>query len=64
MATAEQTVGAVLDATNKRYLVEHWESDDNLTWYDKYNDGWVEQYGIIRNLGNISVKNVDLPIEF
>lgn len=64
MATAEQTVGAVLDATNKRYLVEHWVSDDGLRWYDRYSDGWVEQYGIIQNLGNISVKKVDLPIEF
>ena len=52
---------AVLDAVGKRYLVEHWESDDGLTWYDKYSDGWVEQGGKIPAVGGTT--NVPLLIE-
>ena len=49
MATADQTVGAVLDATNKRYLVEHTEGtiENGSWWADRYSDGWVEQGGKI-----------------
>ena len=64
MATAEQTVSAVLDAVGKRYLVEHWVSDDGLRWYDIYSDGWLEQYGIVQNIGNITIKEITLPVEF
>lgn len=63
MATAEQTVGAVLDATNKRYLVEHTEGTvENGTWWcNRYSDGWVEQGGSA--VGNVSSATVNLMIE-
>lgn len=54
----------MLDAIGKRYLVEHWVSDDGLSWYDRYNDGWVEQFGIFQNVGNISTKVITLPLAF
>lgn len=47
MATAEQTVGKVLDATNKRYLVEHAEAEDGSWWYDLYSDGFIRQGGLV-----------------
>lgn len=47
MATTEQTVRAVLDATNKRYPEEIFETDDGLGGYTRYSDGWLEQYGKI-----------------
>lgn len=47
MATAEQTVIAVLNATNKRYPVEIVETEDGLSGYIRYSDGWLEQYGKI-----------------
>lgn len=45
MATAEQIVGAVLDATNKRYVVETYKTDDGLGGYTLYSDGFCEQWG-------------------
>ena len=49
MATAEQTVSAVLNAIGKRYLVEHTEGTikNGSWWADRYSDGWVEQGGKI-----------------
>ena len=44
MATAEQIVGAVLDATNKRYVVECGKSE--TAWYERYSDGFIRQGGI------------------
>ena len=66
MATAEQTVGAVLDATNKRYLVEHTEgTNDNGTWWaDRYSDGWVEQGGKASPDDSRVITNVVFPIPF
>ncbi len=46
MATAEQIVGAVLDATNKRYVVETYKTDDGLGGYTLYSDGFCEQWGV------------------
>lgn len=46
MATAEQTVSAVLDATNKRYVVETYKTDDGLGGYTLYSDGFCEQWGV------------------
>lgn len=51
MATADQTVGAVLDATNKRYLVEHQEAEDGSWWYDLYSDGYIVQGGTLPTKG-------------
>lgn len=45
MATAEQTVSAVLDATNKRYVVEMYKTDDGSGGYTLYSDGYCEQWG-------------------
>ena len=36
MATADQTVGAVLDATNKRYVVETGSSEDGSSHFTLY----------------------------
>lgn len=48
MATADQTVSAVLDAISKRYLVEHWENEEGSLWYDLYSDGWLVQGGLLK----------------
>ena len=54
MATAEQTVSAVLESTNKRYVVEIWKSEDGKNGFTKYSDGWIEQYGVIDNVSGVS----------
>ena len=54
MATAEQTVSAVLESTNKRYVVETWQSGDGKNGYTKYSDGWIEQYGAIENVKGVT----------
>ena len=62
MATAEQTVEAVLDATNKRYLVEHGEAEDGSWAFDRYSDGFVVQHGT--QTGNFnSLPAITLPVE-
>lgn len=43
MATAEQTVSAVLEATNKAYIVETGDSADGLSHYRRWSDGTIEQ---------------------
>ena len=45
MATAEQTVSAVLEATNKAYIVEMGDSSDGLSHYRRWSDGTIEQWG-------------------
>ena len=47
MATSDQTVGAVLDATNKRYVVETGSSEDGSSHFTLYSDGWLEQSGYV-----------------
>lgn len=47
MATADQTVSAVLEATSKRYVVETGSSEDGNSHFTLYSDGWLEQSGII-----------------
>lgn len=63
MATAEQTVGAVLDAIGKRYVVETGQTENG--WFTRYSDGWIEQGGTL-NLGTGYQRNKSLPfpIEF
>lgn len=46
MATAEQTVSAVLEATNKAYIVETGDSEDGLSHYRRWSDGTIEQWGV------------------
>lgn len=47
MATAEQTVSAVLEATNKAYIVETGDADDGKSHYRRWSDGTIEQWGYI-----------------
>ena len=46
MATAEQTESAVLEATNKAYIVETGDSEDGLSHYRRWSDGTIEQWGV------------------
>lgn len=62
MATAEQTVSAVLESTNKRYLVEKGESEDgNQTW-ERYSDGYIRT--TIKGFWSSGTYTVQFPIEF
>ena len=63
MATAEQTVSAVLEATNKAYIVETGDSEDGLRQYRRWSDGTIEQWGIILQ-ANSSTVGIIFPIEF
>ena len=45
MATAEQTVSAVLEATNKAYIVETGDSWTD-SHYRRWSDGTIEQWGV------------------
>lgn len=63
MATAEQTVAAVLEATNKSYIVETGDSSDGLSHYRRWSDGTIEQWGVV-NTGSSEPTNVVFPIEF
>lgn len=40
---ANPVVKVVLDNIGRRYLVEHWESEDGLQEYDLYSDGFIKQ---------------------
>ena len=60
MATAEQTISAVLEALGKRYLVEHWENEDGSQEYDLYSDGFIVQ----RCKYALSGKSLTFPKEF
>ena len=44
MATAEQTVSAVLEATNKAYIVEKWVNEDGTQKYQRWTDGKIEVF--------------------
>ena len=48
MATAEQTVSAVLESTNKRYVVETGQTENS--WFTLYSDGWIEQGGEFKEI--------------
>lgn len=64
MATAEQTVSAVLESTNKRYVVETGNNENG--WFTRYSDGWVEQGGNL-GYGNMSTPDtntISFPVAF
>lgn len=63
MATAEQTVSAVLEATNKAYIVETGDSEDGLSHYRRWSDGTIEQWGVTGSMGQ-SLIQLSFPIEF
>ena len=64
MATAEQTVSAVLESTNKRYVVETGQTENG--WFTRYSDGWVEQGGKIGdgNTPTPDTNTISFPVEF
>lgn len=69
MATAEQTVSAVLEATNKAYIVETGDSEDGLSHYRRWSDGTIEQWGkkeVDEWIGNSGSKTfaINFPIPF
>lgn len=47
MGERDDPTKAVLDATGKRYLVEHQEAEDGSWWYDLYSDGFIRQGGLV-----------------
>ena len=63
MATAEQTVSAVLDATNKRYVVETGTSEDGTIRYTRFSDGYIFMEGNVPITGN-GIVNLAFPIAF
>lgn len=63
MATAEQTVSAVLEATNKAYIVEMGDSEDGKNHYRRWSDGTIEQWGVTGDKGQ-SVTQLSFPIAF
>lgn len=64
MATAEQIVSAVLESTNKRYVVETGKTE--ISWFTRYSDGWIEQGGNLATYGSALPTQtvVTFPIEF
>lgn len=63
MATAEQTVSAVLDATNKRYVVETGTSEEGTIRYTRFSDGYIFIEGNIPITGN-GITDIPFPISF
>lgn len=63
MATAEQIVGAVLDATNKRYVVETGTSEDGTIRYTRFSDGYIFMEGNVPITGN-GVTDLTFPLAF
>ena len=61
MATADQIVSAVLEATNKAYIVEQGQ-DESGNWFRRFSNGWVEQGGYLAR--NNSPVNVVFPVAF
>ena len=47
-ASASPIIKAVLDNVGRRYLIEHWENEDDTLWYDLYSDGWLVQGGLLK----------------
>ena len=66
MATAEQTVSAVLESTNKRYVVECGESEDGSAFWRIWNDGLKEyEHRFTNQLIPASGKiSITFPFEF
>lgn len=46
------------------FIVETWSSDDGLSWYRKYSDGWIEQGGDIQSSTKNESVTVTLPTAF
>lgn len=63
MATAEQTVSAVLEATNKAYIVETGDADDGKSHYRRWSDGTIEQWGVTP-AASVEPTTITFPIAF
>lgn len=61
MATAEQTVSAVLDATNKRYVVETGTSEDGTIRFTRFSDGYLIIEGDCVAPSAIATMNLPVP---
>lgn len=46
------------------FIVESWVSNDGLSWYRKYNDGWIEQGGDLQGTTKNESRTVTLPTAF
>ena len=46
------------------FIVESWVSDDGLSWYRKYNDGYIEQAGDAQGTAKNEKKTITLPTAF
>ena len=64
MATAEQTVSAVLEQTNKRYVVETGTSEDGEVRFTRFSDGYlvIEGNVTLGKQGNSGV--LTFPVSF
>lgn len=67
MATADQTVSAVLEATNKAYILEQDTVEDDTwkKWFVRWSDGRIEQWGVKKtaNQGNAEII-ITFPVAF
>ena len=45
------------------HIVATWQSEDGLSWYRKYSDGWIEQGGKTKNVTNAGI-TVTMPLAF
>lgn len=61
MATAEQTVSAVLESTNKRYVVETGTSEDGTIRYTRFSDGYLIIEGDCVAPSGIATMNLPVP---
>lgn len=62
--SADPVVSAVLKALGLSYVVEQGQSDDGLTWWRKWSNGWCEQGGVVLNSSHDTTVTVTLPIAF
>ncbi len=62
MATAEQTVSAVLESTNKRYVVETGTSEDGAIRYTRFSDGYLIIEGDC--VAPAGIATMSLPVSF
>ena len=64
LAALESEVGALPSPT--AYITQAWTSDDGLSWYRKWSDGWIEQGGVYQKPenGGGSLDTITFPISF
>lgn len=64
LAALESEVGALPSPT--AYVTQTWTSEDGLSWYRKYSDGWIEQGGVYQKPenGGGSLDTITFPISF